>query len=684
MKLRTQLLITGLLVLALPLVTWVYVRELYDVLREAGLRELSVRAEAVANVLARSPEQVLFASGQAGPVFYAEATPRALTLDGFAQDWDNLSRAPLVFPAAAAGESLSVRLAASPRQLFLYLRVRDDRVLMHDPNRGRAVSGDRLFLSFSTASGATLHYVFRAIAPGRVAALRIIDAAADGDWRVLADDVVQAFWDNTGDGYALEIRLPLPPPLSLLSFDIGDVDEPGEAAQALPVAAAGQLLYPLAAPGRATAALVPAAHRLRLYTDSGWLLSDTNRLAETPSGQHLIDPRRAGLPTALLYRLLTYMTAGSGAGAGLAPPLEAERAPDVPVAGAARSGRYRAQGRLLLAVQQPLPGGGTVLLEAADESVSAVVSSTLVRLFAVLMAIVTGLFVMLMVYAGRLSRRIARIGDATPDALQADGRIETELPDAQRRDELGELSRNISTLLQRLRNYTDYLQSLGARLTHELRTPLAVVATSLESLGNAQARGDDGQTYLHRANDATRRLQSIIRAMSEATRLEQLAREAEFAPLDLRDWLQAVLPVYADLYASHVFRAVLPETQEPVYVNACADLLQQVLDKLIANAADFAPAGSVLELRLQADAQEAGLAVLNEGPPLAPALEGALFEPMTSVRDNQRGGGEPHLGLGLYIVRLLVTAHGGQVAAKNRPGGQGVEVAVSLPRLLKS
>jgi signal transduction histidine kinase len=75
----------------------------------------------------------------------------------------------------------------------------------------------------------------------------------------------------------------------------------------------------------------------------------------------------------------------------------------------------------------------------------------------------------------------------------------------------------------------------------------------------------------------------------------------------------------------------------------------------------------------------ARISVENEGPLLPAAMHGRLFDSMVSVRPEQRDG-EPHLGLGLYIVRLIAEAHGGSAVAENRSDGRGVVVTVTLPR----
>jgi signal transduction histidine kinase len=113
-------------------------------------------------------------------------------------------------------------------------------------------------------------------------------------------------------------------------------------------------------------------------------------------------------------------------------------------------------------------------------------------------------------------------------------------------------------------------------------------------------------------------------------------------------------------------------------VDGSPDLVAQMLDKLVANAVEFA-AGRPIDVRLEADGDNALISVGNEGPPLPEGMEGRLFESMVSVRpDGARDA--PHLGLGLFIVRGIAQFHRGSVAATNKP--DGVIVTVTLPRAL--
>jgi signal transduction histidine kinase len=118
---------------------------------------------------------------------------------------------------------------------------------------------------------------------------------------------------------------------------------------------------------------------------------------------------------------------------------------------------------------------------------------------------------------------------------------------------------------------------------------------------------------------------------------------------------------------------------EPLQVLGAADLLAQMLDKLVENAVDFAASGSKVRVLLASNEHEVVLRVENEGSALPDSIRDSLFDSMVSVRGEQSGG-VPHLGLGLYIARLIAEFHGGALHAENLPGGGGVVFEATLSR----
>ena len=121
-------------------------------------------------------------------------------------------------------------------------------------------------------------------------------------------------------------------------------------------------------------------------------------------------------------------------------------------------------------------------------------------------------------------------------------------------------------------------------------------------------------------------------------------------------------------------------SQEPpntIIQPVIADAVAQMLDKLIQNAADFAQPGTPVTVSLFTSGRSIRVAVENKGVALAPDIASGLFGSMVSSRRDGADHGI-HLGLGLYIVRLIAEFHEGTVSASNLADGSGVRFEVSM------
>jgi signal transduction histidine kinase len=129
--------------------------------------------------------------------------------------------------------------------------------------------------------------------------------------------------------------------------------------------------------------------------------------------------------------------------------------------------------------------------------------------------------------------------------------------------------------------------------------------------------------------------------------------------------------------AAHPGYRIVPNFSEaPVLILGVPDRIAQMLDKLIDNAIQFGSENGLIIVNLRRDAEFIELSVLNDGPSLPDDIADRLFDPMVSSTKDAR---KTHLGLGLYIVRLVAESHRGTVRAENRRGSRGVEVTVALP-----
>jgi signal transduction histidine kinase len=318
---------------------------------------------------------------------------------------------------------------------------------------------------------------------------------------------------------------------------------------------------------------------------------------------------------------------------------------------------------------------GAVVVEETTNPIASLRSDALERLLLLTLAAFAGTAAILIGFATRLSQRIRRLRDEAESAIDARGRLGRVGAGSDAGDEIGDLSRSISAMLARLAQHHVYLESMAGRLSHELRTPIAVVRSSLENLKLAAAP-EEIRTYVARAEEGLARLNTILQRMSEATRLEQALRTAERERYDLAAVVRGCVEGYRLAYAATPI--VLDAPARALEVSGSPDLGAQLLDKLVENAVEFSPAGEAVRVRLQEQGRYALLAVQNKGPALPAQMRARLFESMVSVRET-RAGAAPHLGLGLYVARLIAEFHGGAIEATDAPGGDGVIVRVHLP-----
>ncbi|MFA5057675.1 MAG: DUF4118 domain-containing protein, partial [Opitutaceae bacterium] len=203
-------------------------------------------------------------------------------------------------------------------------------------------------------------------------------------------------------------------------------------------------------------------------------------------------------------------------------------------------------------------------------------------------------------------------------------------------------------------------------VSHELKTPLAVIASAAENLA-------DGPLVVE-IRTATQRLQRLVNNLLDMTRLESGSLRLRRDWCDPADLLNAAREMTLDALRSRTVRLELPAGLP--LVRADAGLIQQALANLIHNACVHTPPTAMITLA--AGTNEAGdqlwLAVADNGPGLRPEQLARLFDKFYRGDPGRAGG----LGLGLSIARGFAEAHGGRVEAGNLAGG-GARFTIFLP-----
>jgi two-component system sensor histidine kinase KdpD len=221
---------------------------------------------------------------------------------------------------------------------------------------------------------------------------------------------------------------------------------------------------------------------------------------------------------------------------------------------------------------------------------------------------------------------------------------------------------------ERLRN------SLLSALSHDLRTPLTVLTGLADSFSLAGPALPPAQADIARAiRDEALRTSALVSNLLDMARLQvgNVTLKREWQPLE--EVIGVALQSRSTLLAQHSVRIDLPADLQLLEFDAV--LMERVFCNLLENAAKYTPPGSKIEITARRDGDQVEIVVADNGPGLPPGREESLFEKFTRGRDESSVSG---VGLGLAIVRAIVTAHNGTIRAENRPEG-GARFIVRLP-----
>jgi len=340
------------------------------------------------------------------------------------------------------------------------------------------------------------------------------------------------------------------------------------------------------------------------------------------------------------------------------------------------------QTRILGAAHPILAGGevlGAVVVDQNMNGIRTFRNQALETLFNTMLAVLLTVVLGLLFFASRISQRVRLLRNQAEKIIDDSGRIKNTIVASKTSDEIGDLSRSFSNIVERLTQYTSYLENMSSRLSHELRTPVTVVRSSLENLSMVSSQ-EESVIYIERAEEGIRRLNTILTNMSEATRLEQMLQTSDKERTDLAAVIRGCVEGYQMAYPGTQFE--LDIISRPIFVNGVAEHIAQLMDKLIANAVEFSFDERPVKVTCHSMRDHAIVKVINEGPYLPEEMKGRLFDSMISVRPQEKQR-QPHLGMGLHIARLIAEFHGGQIRADNLSDAEGVAITVIFPLFFK-
>jgi two-component system sensor histidine kinase BaeS len=238
--------------------------------------------------------------------------------------------------------------------------------------------------------------------------------------------------------------------------------------------------------------------------------------------------------------------------------------------------------------------------------------------------------------------------------------------------ELGEVARAFDTMAEEVVRADTVRRRLAADVAHELRTPLAGLQAGLEELRDGLARPEPAR--LAGLHDQALRLGRVVDDLSELAAAESAALSLHLAVADLAALVRSTVATQEPTLRAAGL-AVATDLPDPVPVRVDADRIHQAVVNLLANAARYCRPGDRVSLRVSASDGVGVVEVADTGPGIPPDELPHVFQRLWRGSGSRTVAGA---GIGLAVVRELVAAHGGTVAADSTPGA-GARFTIRLP-----
>lgn len=704
-RLGTKLALMGLALLVVPWFSYLQLVEMERLLIQGQSQAQLLTAEGISTLF--NGREDLFndlpVTLEDFEPLYAQPLENTIRLDGSAEDWgkaqDDANYLSFGSPAGIADADFDLLLGERADYLYAHMRIKDDTLVYRDTEYLRLDNADHIRLNFIGAGGQD----------GRMSLVfdesdRVTGFAMDDEWRYAAtgsaDNRVQGVLRRVAG--ANEIVLEFRIPLSLLGsrqyfgltyMDVDDVlqRDVARSTQTLPTKSDQNFnLVVLRTPevrnivqglGYSGAKILVIDNLQRVRAEVGATRQQTEE----------DDPTiRAGTVTRQLTGAGDFVR-GLFLGAGDDPDSSpdasdasqespADRAIRVSLQGdpIALRNRLSSSEEIILAAHPIVSADqviGTVIVEQNIDDILRFQRTALEQVLLLSLLSLFAIFLALITFAGRLAWRIRNLRRDASAAIDVRGRLRRGglLNEINAGDEIGDLARSVSNMLEKLKQHNGFLENMPRTLRHEINNPLNTLSTSLQNL--AEEHPDiDSSKYLESAKRGVNRIGSIVQNLADAANLEEALEAEELEEIDLNELLASYVANCGGAHASARFEYRGSSTPARALVSDFR--IEQMLDKLIDNAVDFHRAGTPIRVQLECFGDLVQIVVANRGAALSKTKLNTIFDSMVSHRgpDNRL-----HFGLGLHVVRIIAEHHGGTVTAVNLEDRSGVAFVIRLP-----
>ena len=245
-------------------------------------------------------------------------------------------------------------------------------------------------------------------------------------------------------------------------------------------------------------------------------------------------------------------------------------------------------------------------------------------------------------------------------------------------DEMGSLARTFNNMADDIAHREEDRLRFVAMVVHDLKNPaLAIDAGARmlrESWGSgAAADTQDTASLLDAMSEEAKRLRTIVQDLTDDIQVATGRFSLNRSEVDLCALVHRLIQSQAQTFAGH---RVVIEGDEACAVLGDADRLERVVQNLVSNAVKYSPRDTQVTVRIERREPFAVLAVIDQGQGIPEEDQKVLFQPFGRGRSTERLA--EGTGMGLYVVKQIVEAHGGRITVQSEPG-QGTTFQIQLP-----
>lgn len=282
-------------------------------------------------------------------------------------------------------------------------------------------------------------------------------------------------------------------------------------------------------------------------------------------------------------------------------------------------------------------------------------------------AVLLSMAVMLLVVRQN-TRSLRRFRDAAVSFGHGDLNARVEV-DPRSPEEVQELSLAFNNMADSLKKSEYQRQQFVANVSHELKTPMTTIAGFADGIMDGTIPPEKQDHYLKLISTETKRLNRLVRSMLDISRLQDTGGipDEQKTRFEVQECAGQVLLSFEQKINSKALDVQVDMPELPVFTRAHQDYIVQVIYNLLDNAVKFCPQNGRLGLTVRTGGGKIYVSVTNSGPTVPPEELPLLFDRFHKL-DKSRSESRDSWGLGLYIVKTIVCAHGEDISVDSRNG----------------